>query len=56
MKQKTAFNSWSISYLRNIYSCNKCKKRNTILESNSTIQYQLCAYCRNPNYIPNKTK
>jgi hypothetical protein len=35
MKQKTDFNNWSISYLKEIYQCGKCKKRNTIVLSSS---------------------
>jgi hypothetical protein len=36
MKQKTDFNKWSISYLRDIiFQCSKCKKRNTIILSSS---------------------
>ena len=36
MKQKTDFNNWSISYLREIYQCSKCKKRNTIVLNNNS--------------------
>jgi len=31
MNQKTDFNNWSISYLKDIYQCSKCKKRNPIV-------------------------
>ena len=31
MNQKTDFNNWSISYLKDIYQCGKCKKRNPIV-------------------------
>ena len=60
MKQKTDFNNWSISYLRDIYQCGKCKKRNTIIFSSNNIVlqqqkreklYQNCLYCGNPNYV-----
>jgi DNA-directed RNA polymerase subunit RPC12/RpoP len=60
MKQKTDFNNWSISYLRDIYQCGKCKKRNTIVFSSGNIVlqqqkreklYQNCLYCGNPNYV-----
>jgi DNA-directed RNA polymerase subunit RPC12/RpoP len=60
MKQKTDFNNWSISYLRDIYQCGKCKKRNTIVFSSNNIVlqqqkreklYQNCLYCGNPNYV-----
>lgn len=67
MKQKTDFNNWSISYLKDIYQCSKCKKRNTIvLNNNSNISnnnkipgsekvekknFQNCLYCGNPNYV-----
>jgi hypothetical protein len=63
MRQKTDFNNWSISYLRDIYQCCKCKKRNTILltsttttTANNTNQngaklFQNCLYCGNPNYV-----
>ena len=58
MKQKTDFNSWSINYLREIYQCNKCKKRNTIVLQSNKIsqmreqkQFQNCLYCGNPNYV-----
>jgi transcription elongation factor Elf1 len=54
-KQKTEFNSWSISYLQEIFQCSKCKKRNTILSSTKNeerkINYQNCMFCGNPNYI-----
>lgn len=59
-KQKTDFNNWSISYLRDIYQCGKCKKRNTIVLSTNNIVlyqqkreklYQNCLYCGNPNYV-----
>ena len=39
MKQKTDFNNWSISYLRDIYQCGKCKKRNTIVYSRVYIRW-----------------
>jgi hypothetical protein len=36
MNQKTDFNNWSISYLRDIiFECRKCKKRNTIVLSSN---------------------
>ena len=47
LNQKTDFNSWSITYLSEIFQCSKCKKRNTIIQK----QYQNCIYCGNPNYI-----
>ena len=54
-KQKTEFNSWSISYLTQIFQCSKCKKRNTIVSSvkneERKIDFQNCSYCGNPNYI-----
>ena len=55
-KQKTEFNSWSISYLTEIFQCSKCRKRNTItVASNNNqerkIDFQNCNYCGNPNYI-----
>jgi transcription elongation factor Elf1 len=54
-KQKTDFNSWSISYLKEIFQCSKCKKRNTIVSSLNNeerkTKHQNCAYCGNPNYI-----
>lgn len=60
MKQKTDFNNWSISYLRDIYQCSRCKKRNTIVLPSNSIknnnqngakQFQNCLYCGNPNYV-----
>jgi hypothetical protein len=62
MNQKTDFNSWSISYLKDIYQCSKCKKRNQIVMQSNTctsnntnpkIQklFQNCLYCGNPNYV-----
>jgi len=64
MNQKTDFNNWSISYLREIYQCGKCKKRNPIvLSSNNATSvnlkgneisqklFQNCLYCGNPNYV-----
>ena len=55
MMQKTDFNHWSISYLKEIYQCSKCKKRNTIVASfnlqGEKQRYQNCVYCGNPNYI-----
>jgi len=62
MNQKTDFNSWSISYLKDIYQCNKCKKRNPIVMQSNTNntnntnpkiqkQFQNCLYCGNPNYV-----
>ena len=64
MNQKTDFNNWSISYLKDyIYQCSKCKKRNTIVmqsyNTNNTNninpkmqkQFQNCLYCGNPNYV-----
>ena len=54
-KQKTEFNSWSISYLTQIFQCSKCKKRNTITSfvknEERKIDFQNCSYCGNPNYI-----
>jgi hypothetical protein len=54
-KQKTDFNSWSISYLTQIFQCSKCKKRNTITPclncEERKPKHQNCAYCGNPNYI-----
>jgi len=54
-KQKTDFNSWSISYLTEIFQCSKCKKRNTITHGlngeERKPKHQNCAYCGNPNYI-----
>lgn len=54
-KQKTDFNSWSISYLTQIFQCSKCKKRNTISYSQKNEErktdFQNCSYCGNPNYI-----
>jgi hypothetical protein len=57
-KQKTDFNSWSISYLTEIFQCSKCKKKNTILSSTKNEErklnyqnYQNCMFCGNPNYI-----
>ena len=37
MNQKTDFNNWSISYLKEIYQCGKCKKRNPIVLSTNNI-------------------
>ena len=57
LKQKTDFNSWSISYLTQIFQCSnsKCKKRNNVasyLKSEERKQpFQNCMYCGNPNYI-----
>jgi hypothetical protein len=54
-KQKTDFNSWSISYLTEIFQCGKCKKRNTITlglkDEERKPKHQNCVYCGNPNYI-----
>ena len=54
-KQKTDFNSWSISYLTEIFQCSKCKKRNTITldlkGEERKPKHQNCGYCGNPNYI-----
>ena len=54
-KQKTDFNSWSISYLTEIFQCGKCKKRNTITlglkVEERKPKHQNCVYCGNPNYI-----
>jgi len=54
-KQKTDFNSWSISYLTEIFQCGKCKKRNTITlvlkDEERKPKHQKCVYCGNPNYI-----
>lgn len=36
MNQKTDFNNWSISYLKDIYQCGKCKKRNPIVMQPNT--------------------
>ena len=52
--QKTDFNTWSISYLTEIFQCTRCKKRNNIIKDNqgkTTLLYQNCMYCGNPNYI-----
>jgi transcription elongation factor Elf1 len=55
LNQKTEFNNWSITYLREIFQCSKCKKRNTITCSVDSeerkINFQNCMYCGNPNYI-----
>jgi len=58
MKQKTDFNTWSISYLSDIYQCSKCKKRNTIIKTSPNNKdnitgkkFQNCVYCGNPNYV-----
>jgi hypothetical protein len=55
LNQKTEFNNWSISYLREIFQCTKCKKRNTITYSANSEErkknFQNCMYCGNPNYI-----
>jgi hypothetical protein len=57
LNQKTDFNSWSITYLREIFQCSKCKKRNNIvMNTNNNLsphqkQFQNCMYCGNPNYI-----
>ena len=56
--QKTDFNTWSISYLTQIFQCSKCKKRNTIIMKNNEEKnaplYQHCNYCVNPKYISKK--
>lgn len=53
--QKTDFNSWSISYLSEIFQCSKCKKRNNVTLSLKSEErkpkHQNCMYCGNPNYI-----
>ena len=55
LNQKTEFNNWSITYLREIFQCTKCKKRNTFAPSANSeerkINFQNCMYCGNPNYI-----
>ena len=54
-KQKTEFNSWSISYLSEIFQCSKCKKRNNVTSYLKNEErkpaFQNCMYCGNPNYI-----
>lgn len=57
LNQKNDFNSWSITYLSEIFQCIKCKKRNTIImdqicsSSDNKKNFQNCMYCGNPNYI-----
>ena len=55
ISQKTEFNSWSISYLTEIFQCSKCKKRNNVApclkNEERKPKFQNCMYCGNPNYI-----
>ena len=51
--QKTEFNTSLICQLPTISKCSKCKKNNTIDNTKKQI-FQLCLFCGNPNYIPNK--
>ena len=54
MYQKNDFNSSKICQLNGIFKCCKCKKNNSIIEPNNTIQFsntiQLCLFCGTPNY------
>lgn len=62
LNQKTDFNNWSITYLREIFQCSKCKKRNNIVMNTTNNispdqkQFQNCMYCGNPNYITHTEK
>ena len=53
LNQKTDFNSWSISYLTEIFQCSKCKKRNTLLSSTKNEErktnFQNSLYSGNQN-------
>jgi hypothetical protein len=57
LNEKTDFNNWSITYLREVIQCSKCKKRNTIVKnsaftfSHNQRMFQNCMFCGNPNYI-----
>jgi hypothetical protein len=56
INQKTEFNSWSISYLTEIFQCGRCRKRNTIMlysikNEERKPKFQNCMYCGNPNCI-----
>jgi len=47
--QKTEFNKARICMLSNIIKCKKCKRNNTIQQTN--LIYQNCFFCGNTTYI-----
>lgn len=53
--QKTEFNKSLICQLPNILKCSKCRRNNTLQQTNNSLQnYQNCLFCGNPIYIINK--
>lgn len=52
--QKTDFNSHKICQLNGIFICCKCKKYNSLLQTNNLAQF--CIFCGTPNNIKNNEK
>lgn len=58
LKEKNAEDNWTLKTNQFILKCSKCRKYNTICNTNTNNKinnqkYMNCFFCGNPNYIKN---
>jgi len=59
LKEKNAEDNWTLKSNEYILKCSKCRKYNTIFNTNNinntnnnrNQKYMNCSFCGNPNYI-----
>ena len=59
LKEKNSEDNWTLKTNQFILQCTKCRKYNTILNTNmnnnnTNQKYMNCSFCGNPNYIKNR--